>query len=339
MGSLPSGIVAFLLTDVEASTQAWNGSSDEAEAAVSDLDLDVNAIVAAHAGSVVKARGEGDSHLAVFSEASRAIAATAALQRRRDTRLSVRACVLIGEARPRDGDYLTGVVNHGARIRSVAHGGQTIATRPAVDVASSHLGDGLTFRSLGVHRIRDIPAPIELLQLCGPGLRASFPPLRTRAYTISAMMAVVVVDEVRSTHRIAHPDNQLMAWQRSLILSLRDLSDAHDGRHLKIVGDGCMVAFEDPRSALAFAEDVHRRGSFRVGVVLGLVEEIEGELAGRTVFKAHSLMKTAGPGEVRCCAAIESVCLGTSRLPRPPVATPANRYALRDAGGASLRPR
>jgi class 3 adenylate cyclase len=313
MGSLPSGIVAFLLTDVEASTQAWNSSPDETEAAAADLDLDIKAMVAAHAGSVVKARGEGDSHFAVFSEASRAIAAAAALQRRRDTRLSLRACVLIGEARPRDEDYLSAVVNHGARIRSIAHGGQTLATRAAVDVASSHLRDRLTFRSLGVHRVRDIPVPIELLQLYGPGLRASFPPLRTRAYTTSAMMAVVVVDEVRSTHRIAQPDNKLMAWQRSLIQSLRDISDAHDGRHLKIVGDGCIVAFEDPRSALAFAEDVRRQGSFRVGVSLGLIEEIEGELAGRTVFKAHSLMKTAGAGEVRCCATMQSVWLGTSR--------------------------
>jgi class 3 adenylate cyclase len=318
MGSLPSGIVAFLLTDVEASTRAWNRSPDDTEAAVADLDLDVNAVVDAHAGSVVKARGEGDSHFAVFPEASRAIAATAALQRRRDTRLSLRACVLIGEARPRDGDYLSAVVNHGARIRSVAHGGQTLATRPAVDVASSHLREGLTFRSLGVHRVRDIPAPIELLQLCGPGLRISFPPLRTRAYTASAMMAVVVVDEVQSTHRFAQPDEQVMAWQRSLIQSLRDLSDVHDGRHLKIIGDGCIVAFEDPRSALAFAEDVHQRGSFRVGVALGLIEEVEGELAGRTVFDAYSLMRTAGPGDVRCCAAMQSVCPGDLMSARSP---------------------
>ena len=149
MGSLPSGIVAFLLTDVEASTQAWNRSTDATEAALTSLDLDINAMVAALEGSVVKARGEGDSHLAVFSEASRAITAAAALQRRDDTRLSLRACVLIGEARPREGDYLSAVVSHGARIRSVAHGGQTVATRPAVEVASSHLRDGLTFRTPG----------------------------------------------------------------------------------------------------------------------------------------------------------------------------------------------
>ncbi len=312
MRSLPSGVVAFLLTDVEASTQAWNRSSDETETALTGLDLDVNAMVAAHEGSVVKARGEGDSHLAVFSEASRAIAAAAALQRRSDSRLSLRACVLIGEARPREGDYLSAVVSHGARIRSVAHGGQTLATRPAVEVASSHLPDGLSFRSLGVHRVKDIPAPVELLQLCGPRLRASFPPLRTRAFTTSAVMAVVVVDEVRSTPRFRQPDVQVVAWQRSLIQSLRDLSDAHDGRHLKLMGDGCIVAFEDPRTALAFADEVQRRGSFRVGIALGLVEEVEGELAGRTVFDAYSIMRSAAPGDVRCCAAMQSICAGAT---------------------------
>lgn len=315
MGSLPSGIVAFLLTDVEASTQAWNRSTDATEAALTSLDLDLHAKVAALEGSVVKARGEGDSHLAVFSEASRAITAAAALQRRDDTRLSLRACVLIGEARPREGDYLSAVVSHGARIRSVAHGGQTVATRPAVEVASNHLRDGLTFRTLGVHRVKDIPAPVELLQLCGPGLRASFPPLRTRAFTTSAVMAVVVVDEVRSTPRFRQPDVEVLAWQRSLIQSLRGLSDAHDGRHLKLVGDGCIVAFEDPRTALAFADEVQRRGSFRVGVALGLVDEVEGEIAGRTVFEAYSLMRTAGPGDVRCCTVMQSICAGaTARL-------------------------
>jgi len=60
-------------------------------------------------------------------------------------------------------------------------------------------------------------------QACGPGLRASLPPLRTRAFTTSALMAVVVVDEVRSTRRMRHPDAQVLAWQRSLIRSLRDL--------------------------------------------------------------------------------------------------------------------
>jgi len=314
MTPLPSGIVAFLMTDVEGSSRAWNASPVDADAAVAGLDRDVRSIVASHEGSVVKARGEGDSHFAVFSEASGALAAAAALQRRTDTRLSVRAAVIIGEAQPHDGDYLGPVVNHGARIRSVAHGGQTVTTRSVVDVALSRLPDDLAFRTLGTHRVRDVAHPIELFQLCGPGLHESFPPLHTIAFTASVVMAVVAVDAVRSTRRLEHSDDELLAWQRALIHALRDLSDAHDGRHLKLVGDGCMVAFEDPRRALAFAHGVHERGTFRVGVALGLVEDVEGELTGRTIFEAFSLMKTAGAGDVNRCSVMQTIC---RRVPEP----------------------
>jgi class 3 adenylate cyclase len=278
------------------------------DAALSGLDADVRRFVALHDGSIVKARGEGDSHFAVFGEASKAVTAAAALQRRADRRLEVRACVLVDEARPRDEDYIGAVVNHGARIRSVAHGGQVVATRSAADVAAPHLLTDLTFHPLGTHRVADVPTPVELLQLCGPGLRRSFPPLLTRAFSTSAMMAVVAVDEVRSIDRLRHGDAEVLAWQRELIHGLRDLSDAHDGHHLKLLGDGCSVAFDDPRTALAFVQEVHGRGPFRVGVAVGLVELIEGELTGRTVFDAHRLMRHADPGETRCCGVVQALC-------------------------------
>lgn len=180
-------------------------------------------------------------------------------------------------------------------------------TRSVVDVASGRVSDDLRFTTLGVHSVRDIPSPIELFQLCEPGLRASFPPLRTSGHTTSPIMAVVAVDEVRASRHLERADDQMTAWQRQLIHALRTLSVTHDGRHLKLLGDGCLVAFDDPRSALAFADRVHDRGTFRVGVALGLVEEIEGELTGRTVFDAYSLMKAARPGEVNRCSTMRSL--------------------------------
>ena len=310
---LPNGMVAFLMTDVEASTAAWNESASAMEEAVHSLDADIAAIVEDHAGTLVKARGEGDSHFAAFSLASRAVAAAAAVQRRGDDRLSVRACVLIGEANPTGDDYLGGIVNHGARIRSAAHGGQVIVTRAVVDVASGQLAPDLDFDTLGTHRLRDMPAPIELFQLCGPGLRSSFPPLHTTAFTASTMMAIVAVDEVGASRRFGGPDEGVIVWQRNLIRSLRALSDRHDGRYLKLIGDGCLVGFEDPRAAIAFAHDVHE--SCRVGIALGLVEVVEGELAGRPVFDAHSLMRSAGAGEVRCCELTQAMCARSDRAP------------------------
>jgi class 3 adenylate cyclase len=173
MGSLPSGILAVLMTDVEASARAWNEAPGATDAAVTALDADLRDIVAEHQGSVVKARGEGDSHFAVFAEASRAVAAAASMQRRADARLSVRAAVLLGELRPRGDDYLGVVVNHCARIRSVAHGGQVVATRSVVDVAMTQLPQDLTFRTLGLHSRPRPPRPHRAL----PAVRAWASPL------------------------------------------------------------------------------------------------------------------------------------------------------------------
>jgi class 3 adenylate cyclase len=309
MAMLPTGIVAFLMTDVERSTQRWNESGDAMEAAIGALDADITATVEAHGGSLVKARGEGDSHFAAFSRASDAVVAAAEVQRRRDDRVSVRGCVLIGEAQPRGDDYLGAIVNHGARIRSAAHGGQVIVTRPVVDVASVQ-SDGLTFRPLGTHRVHDVPEPIELFQLCGAGLRASFPPLNTAAFDASTLMAVVMIDEVDSKRRLSTSDEQLLTWQRDIIRSLREASDRHDGRFLKLIGDGCVVGFEDPRAAKAFADGLP--DNFRIGIALGLVEIVEGEMVGRPLFEAHALMRSAEPGQPRCGEVLETILAGAA---------------------------
>ena len=49
MTPLPSGMVAFLMTDVEGSPRVWNASPVDADAAVAGLDRDVRSIVASHA--------------------------------------------------------------------------------------------------------------------------------------------------------------------------------------------------------------------------------------------------------------------------------------------------
>jgi class 3 adenylate cyclase len=306
--ALPSGIVGFLLLDVEASTSLWNVSGAETESTLDALDHDVRSIVTAHDGAIIKARGEGDSHFCAFHLASRAITAAAAIQRRSDQRLAVRAAVLLGEARPRNGDYVGRIVNHGARIRSAAHGGQVIATSSVVDVVEGHLASDLDLRTLGPHHLTDVPHAVELFQLHGPGLRRSFPPLRTRANRAATVMAVAIVDEVGSTQRLVGSDDDLLAWQRTLIGTLRDLSAHHDGRYLKLMGDGCIVGFEDPRAALEFARAATGRMNVRSGIAIGVIDVVEGELTGRVVFDAYQLMRAAGDREIRTSALMRAMC-------------------------------
>lgn len=308
MRTLPSGVVALLLTDVEASTAKWNIDGVEMEAALRALDDDVCSIVTADDGVVVKARGEGDSHFCAFEMASSAVSAAAAIQRRPDQRLAVRIAVLLGEARPHDGDYVGAIVNHGARIRSTAHGGQVVVTSSVVEVIGGGLAEDLTFRSLGTHSVRDVPSAVELFQLHGPGLRRSFPPLRTRAHEASTVMAVAIVDEVGASHHVEEADDELLEWQRGLIETFRQLSEYNDGRYLKIVGDGCLVGFEDPRAAIEFARASIEQLPVRVGIALGVIDVVEGELTGRVVFDAYGLLRQASQGEIRVCPLMASVC-------------------------------
>jgi class 3 adenylate cyclase len=64
---LPAGVVTFLMSDVEASNRHWARAPTEMAGALRRLDDLVIAVVEAHDGTVLKARGEGDSHFAVFA--------------------------------------------------------------------------------------------------------------------------------------------------------------------------------------------------------------------------------------------------------------------------------
>ncbi len=57
MASLPTGIVTFLLTDIEGSTALWGRDPEAMRAAVARHDALLTAGVVAHGGAVVKSRG------------------------------------------------------------------------------------------------------------------------------------------------------------------------------------------------------------------------------------------------------------------------------------------
>ena len=66
-----------------------------------------------------------------------------------------------------------------ARICAAGHGDQIIVSRATRDVAGLEPFPSASFRSLGRHRLKDVPDPEHLFQLVGPELPDDFPPLRT----------------------------------------------------------------------------------------------------------------------------------------------------------------
>src|SRR5207249_2412171 len=103
---LPTGVVTFLLTDIEGSTAQWEDDPDSMSELIATHDGLVADAVESNGGRLLKTRGEGDSTFSVFTRASDAAAAALAVQRTliAQTGLSVRVAIHSGEAETRDGD-------------------------------------------------------------------------------------------------------------------------------------------------------------------------------------------------------------------------------------------
>src|SRR5947207_13698281 len=78
---LPDGTVTFLLTDIEGSTRLWESAPGVMAEVVARHYEILDAAIAAHRGQRPQEQGEGDSVVAVFSDAADAVAAAVDAQR------------------------------------------------------------------------------------------------------------------------------------------------------------------------------------------------------------------------------------------------------------------
>ena len=109
---LPTGLVTFLLTDIEGSTQAWQTAPDEMTAIVSRHYQILDAAVATRGGVRPQEQGEGDSIVAVFVDPVAAVntALEAQLALRRELPdLPVRMALHTGETMLRNEDNYVGL--------------------------------------------------------------------------------------------------------------------------------------------------------------------------------------------------------------------------------------
>jgi len=177
---LPTGTVTLVLADVEGSTRLWETQPDEMAAAVARLDQALADITAAHRGVRPVEQGEGDSFVIAFARASDAVACALELQRAPLAPIRLRIGIHTGEVRLRDeGNYIGPTINRTARLRDLAHGGQTVLSGATELMVVDQLPPDVTLTDLGTHPLRDLPRPERVVQLCHPDLRNEFPPLRT----------------------------------------------------------------------------------------------------------------------------------------------------------------
>ena len=184
---LPSGVVTFLLSDVEGSTRLWEGDEDTMGAAIARHYELLDAAITLHGGVRPVEQGEGDSVVGAFARPSDAVAAALHAQRTfadepwpGGQALRIRIALHTGEAQLRGNDYYVGrTVIRCARLRAVAHGGQTVLSGATRDLVADRLPDDADLRDLGSHRLKDLGAPERVWQLCHPDLADEFPPLRS----------------------------------------------------------------------------------------------------------------------------------------------------------------
>ena len=172
--------LTFLFTDLEGSTRLWEEYADAMRVALAHHDDLLRAAIEGNGGRVVKSTGDGA--MATFRSAGEGVSAAVAAQEALHTaswpdalELRVRMGLHAGEATERDGDWFGTDVNRAARVMAVAHGRQIVCTRPVAD----QVRDRFTLDDLGEHRLRDLQASVHLFQIGAPGLRATFPPLRS----------------------------------------------------------------------------------------------------------------------------------------------------------------
>lgn len=172
--TLPSGLVTFVMTDIEGSTKMFRRLGDMYPPILDAHNELLRTEWAAHRGAEVKT--VGDAFIVAFESAADALAACVAAQRAiaghgwpPDATVRIRIGVHTGLAYPRDGDYVAIALHQAARVVHAANGGDVLASDDAVTAA----GDAVTvgIEPLGAFRLRDFERPVRLAAVFAAGAR------------------------------------------------------------------------------------------------------------------------------------------------------------------------
>jgi predicted ATPase/class 3 adenylate cyclase len=179
-----SGTLTFLFTDIEGSTQRWGLDRDAMAVALGRHDALMRDAIAAHGGEVFKT--VGDAFCAAFSTAPAAVAAAIDAQRALAAEdfsavggAFVRMALHTGTAQERDRDYFGPTVNRVARLLAIGHGEQVLISGATAELLQGEMPPETSLLDLGAQRLKDLARAERAYQLVAPGLRESFPPLRS----------------------------------------------------------------------------------------------------------------------------------------------------------------
>ncbi|HET8823198.1 MAG TPA: BTAD domain-containing putative transcriptional regulator, partial [Thermoleophilaceae bacterium] len=310
---LPSGVVSFVLTDIEGSSGLWEADFAGMAAALELHDSLIAGAAEAHGGRVLKTKGEGDSTVTVFRRASDAVAAAAAIQ----VDLAgaawpgaveprVRIAVHTGEAHERDGDYFGPALNRAARLRGLAHGGAVLLSQATAEIVQDRLPDGFELSDLGRRDLRGLSRPEQVFELREADAGGSAPPAPVRK-VVTVLFACA--DDAGADG--SGLDAEARRRRTSELLGeLREILERHGGTVQKYPGEALMAVYGVPRlheddaarAVRAAAELREHAPTLRIGIGTGeVIAEPESEgragVDGDAVNTAKRLQERAQPGE------------------------------------------
>ena len=184
--ALPSGMVTFLFTDIEGSSQKWDQDLAAMSAAVTTHAAILNEAIDRRRGHVVKNLGDG--FMAAFADPADAVEAAFDAQHTIAGTdwdddvgaIRVRMGLHTGPGDPADGDYFGPSVNRAARIEAAGHGGQILTSAATRELIGDRLHH-IRFRDLGEHHLRGLTRTERMYQVAGGDLDVDFPPLLTES--------------------------------------------------------------------------------------------------------------------------------------------------------------
>ena len=195
MSSTATGVVTFLLADVEGSSALQHDERVDYPVVIGRIRSILRGAVESSSGHEVDA--VGDELLAAFADPERAVSAAYEAQRAMrdaDWPEFVRVRIRIGlhTGTPSIGvEGYTGIdLVRTSRIANAGHGGQILASAATVAAVGR-----LSTRDLGEQRLERLPEPEHIYQLLADDLPQDFPPLRNTSSTVGKSIRVALADD------------------------------------------------------------------------------------------------------------------------------------------------
>jgi predicted ATPase/class 3 adenylate cyclase len=204
---------AFLFTDLQGSTRAWEHSPTVMNEVVAEHDRVLRDSIAECDGEVISEAG--DAFVAAFASPPLALDAAVRAQRAlaagtwpEGLAPRVRMGVHWGPAYPRGNNYFGSTLNRAARLMSAAHGHQIVVSGEVARIVLDEPAITIDLRDLGTHRFKDVAEPMSVWQVVAEGLPREFPPLTS--------LDAVRVEVPRSRTRFVGREAELAELDRLL---------------------------------------------------------------------------------------------------------------------------